>query len=100
MDRDLGLLRELLGAPLTASCSLSSFFAGFELLQTSIFQISQTVFAEKPTFAHNSQDVAAENVISEVIKTVVLQFLMTVSTEIAVFQSSTDVYMDFLILFV
>ena len=56
MDRDLGLLRELLGAPLTASCSLSSFFAGFELLQTAIFQISQNVAAEKPTVAHNSQE--------------------------------------------
>ena len=47
-------------------------------------------------FDHNSQDVSAENLISEARTSVILQFSMTVSAEIAVFQNSMDVSMNFL----
>ena len=59
MDRDLGPLRELLGTLLTASLRSRR-------LQTSMFQNSYDLSAEKRTFAQISQDVSAEYLTSEV----------------------------------
>ena len=47
-------------------------------------------------FAQYSQDVSAENLISEVRETEILQLFANVSTEIAVFQNSKDVSLSFL----
>ena len=83
-----GALLELLGALLKAS-------PRSRRLRTSIFQNSQDISAEKLTFAQKSQDISAENLISEVRKTVILQFLTKVCAEIAGFQKSADVSIDF-----
>ena len=106
INPDFGALWELLGALLKSSWLLFGLLPCFQLLRASLFFVLKFVFqnyedlsAETLTFDHNSQDLSAENVISEARKAEISQLFMNVSSGIAVFQNSRDVSTNFLTFF-
>ena len=64
-----------------------------------MFLNSEDVSAGHLISDQNSQDLSAGNLISEARKTMILQFSMNVSSEIAAFQNSKDVSTNFLTFF-
>ena len=78
---------DLIVLPLLSRLWLFRDFCRFELIFIFVFEHLQDVSADNFIFDQKSQDISAENLISEARKSAFLLFLMHVSAEIAIFQT-------------